>query len=86
MKVGEYVQTAEDMVILVDATPKSRVMNEATRKKIAEVQREIEENPTRVSDGKLKDDIAYKLGMKAGLTWINELVTACKEKLDEHDS
>ena len=82
MKLSPYVDMEEDAAVLADSmTPFRRIEDRAADRRIAEVQREIEDNPVRVSHGNLKDDVAYKLGLKAGLEWRKKLIQAAEARL-----
>lgn len=82
MKLSQYVETVEDAAVLADSlTPLRRIEDRAMQIRTDEIQREIDDNPARVTDGSLKDDIAYKLGFKAGLTWRGRLIEAATKRI-----
>jgi hypothetical protein len=82
VKLTPYVETVEDAAVLADSlTPFRRIEDRAVQLRVAEVMREVDDKPMRVTDGNLKEDIAYKLGYMAGLAWRNKLIEAAEERM-----
>jgi hypothetical protein len=88
MNMSEYIKNRDDAqsLVLIGTTSVGSVIMRVLNEKAERVALQIRRDPVRVSNGSLKDDIAYHLGMEAGVRWLASLIEEARKMLASADT